>query len=108
MRLLRSETACWRFPVPGHTKGSVAYLYDRRCLVIGDSLAWDFDDEDLVAFKDYCWHSWPEHLKSLRRLLEFPFEWVFAGHGGSMGLPQAEMHARLAALIVRSRKNNPA
>jgi glyoxylase-like metal-dependent hydrolase (beta-lactamase superfamily II) len=95
-------------PVPGHTKGSVAYLYDQRCLFSGDSLAWDFDDDDLVAFKDYCWHSWPEQLKSLRRLLEFPFEWVFAGHGGSKGLPQAEMHARLTALIVRSTKNNPA
>ena len=95
-------------PVPGHTKGSVAYLYDQRCLFSGDSLAWDFDDDDLVAFKDYCWHSWPEQLKSLRGLLKFPFDWVLAGHGGSKGLTQAEMHARLAALIVRSRKNNPA
>jgi len=95
-------------PVPGHTKGSVAYLYDRRCLFTGDSLAWDFDDEDLVAFKAYCWHSWSEQLKSLRRLLDFPFEWVFAGHGSSMGLPQAEMHGRLAALLVRLTKNHPA
>ena len=88
-------------PVPGHTKGSVAYLYDGRCLFTGDSLAWDFDDEDLVAFKDYCWHSWPEQLKSLRRLMDFRFEWVFAGHGGSKGLSQAEMHARLAAFLGR-------
>ncbi len=95
-------------PVPGHTTGSVAYLYDRRCLFTGDSLAWDFDDEDLVAFKAYCWHSWSEQLKSLRRLLDFPFEWVFAGHGSSMGLPQAEMHGRLAALLVRLTKNHPA
>jgi glyoxylase-like metal-dependent hydrolase (beta-lactamase superfamily II) len=30
-------------PVPGHTKGSVAYLYDYRCLFTGDTLAWDFE-----------------------------------------------------------------
>src|SRR5262245_47273054 len=25
-------------PVPGHTEGSVVYLYDQRCLFTGDSL----------------------------------------------------------------------
>jgi glyoxylase-like metal-dependent hydrolase (beta-lactamase superfamily II) len=95
-------------PVPGHTKGSVAYLYDRRCLFSGDSLAWDFDEEALDAHEDYCWYSWPEQLKSLKRLLDYPFEWVLAGHGGSKALPAAEMHSRLAALIaLKSSKTSP-
>jgi glyoxylase-like metal-dependent hydrolase (beta-lactamase superfamily II) len=88
-------------PVPGHTKGSVAYLYDGRCLFTGDSLAWSFEADDLAAWRDYCWYSWSEQTKSLLRLLDYPFEWVFAGHGGSKGLPAAEMHARLSALVER-------
>ena len=90
-------------PVPGHTKGSVVYLY-KRCLFTGDSLAWDFETEDLDAHEDYCWYSWSEQLKSLNRLLDYPFEWVLAGHGGSKGLPASEMAARLDALLAQKTK----
>ena len=88
-------------PVPGHTEGSVVYLYDRRCLFTGDSLAWSFETDDLEAFREYCWWSWPEQLRSLGRLLDYRFEWVFAGHGGSHYLPSTEMNARLNALLER-------
>jgi len=88
-------------PVPGHTEGSVVYLHDRRCLFTGDSLAWSFERNDLAAFRDACWYSWPEQLRSLRRLLAYEFEWVLAGHGGSCHLPAEEMHARLAAMLER-------
>ncbi len=88
-------------PLPGHTEGSVVYLYDRRCLFTGDSLAWSFERNDLTAFRDACWYSWPEQLRSLRRLLEHDFEWVFAGHGGSRHLPVDDMRARLAILLER-------
>jgi glyoxylase-like metal-dependent hydrolase (beta-lactamase superfamily II) len=91
-------------PVPGHTEGSVVFLYDRRCLFTGDSLAWSFEDGDLAAYRDYCWWSWPEQLRSLAKLLDYPFEWVFAGHGGSRYLPPGEMHARLKALLERMAK----
>jgi glyoxylase-like metal-dependent hydrolase (beta-lactamase superfamily II) len=88
-------------PVPGHTKGSVVYLYEDRCLFTGDSLAWSFELDDLRAWRDYCWYSWPQQIKSLARLLDVSFSWVLAGHGGSKGLAPQEMHARLAALIER-------
>jgi glyoxylase-like metal-dependent hydrolase (beta-lactamase superfamily II) len=91
-------------PVPGHTEGSVVFLYDRRCLFTGDSLAWSFEHDDLEAYRDYCWWSWPEQLRSLAKLLDYPFEWVFAGHGGSRYLPSGEMHARLKALLERMAK----
>src|SRR5262249_40128296 len=91
-------------PVPGHTEGSVAYLYEGRCLFTGDSLAWNFERDDLEAYRDYCWWSWPEQLRSLRRLLAYPFEWVFAGHGGSHYLSADAMHARLAGLLDRMAK----
>jgi glyoxylase-like metal-dependent hydrolase (beta-lactamase superfamily II) len=88
-------------PVPGHTEGSVVYLYDQRCLFTGDSLAWSFERSDLVVFRDACWFSWSEQTRSLRRLLNYRLEWVFAGHGGSQRLPTDEMHARLTALLNR-------
>lgn len=88
-------------PVPGHTEGSVVYLYDRTCLFTGDTLAWSFERGDLAAYRDVCWWSWPEQRRSLQRLLDYPFQWVFAGHGGSMFLPAAVMHARLADLVER-------
>ena len=90
-------------PVPGHTRGSVAYLWDRHCLFTGDSLAWSFPQRDLNAFRTYCW-SWSTQRRSLRRLLDYPFDWVFAGHGGSRHLPTAEMRQRLAGLIERMGK----
>jgi len=86
---------------PGHTEGSVVYLYDRRCLFTGDSLAWNFETEDLEAFRRYCWWSWSEQRQSLKQLLNYRFEWVFAGHGGSRYVPSFEMHARLEALLER-------
>jgi glyoxylase-like metal-dependent hydrolase (beta-lactamase superfamily II) len=88
-------------PVPGHTKGSCVYLYDGRCLFTGDSLAWDADEKDLMAWRDVCWYSWPEQTKSLTRLLDYSFAHVFAGHGDSIALPREEMHARLKALVKR-------
>ena len=88
-------------PLPGHTKGSVAYLFDSHFLFTGDSLAWDFDENDLVAWEDVAWHSWDEQRRSLRRLLDHPFEWVFAGHGASHGASAEEMRARLEGLLER-------
>ena len=90
--------------VPGHTKGSVVYLYDGRAAFTGDSLAFSHRDGNLTAFRGACWYSWPEQIESLRRLLAYSFEWVFAGHGGSGHLPRIEMHTRLAALIERMAK----
>ena len=88
-------------PVPGHTEGSVVYLYDRRHLFTGDSLAWNFKRDDLIAFRDACWYSWPEQIESRRRLLDYSFESVFAGHGASQTRGAEEMHTRLAALLER-------
>jgi glyoxylase-like metal-dependent hydrolase (beta-lactamase superfamily II) len=50
-------------PVPGHTKGSVVYLWKDRCLFTGDSLSWSFAENDLEAFRDFCWYSWDEQRR---------------------------------------------
>lgn len=88
-------------PLPGHTRGSVAYLLEDSYLFTGDSLAWSRERRDLVAFRDACWYSWSEQKKSLAKLAAHRFEWVLAGHGGSVRLPPEEMRSRLAALVER-------
>ena len=68
-------------PVPGHTKGHTVLLYKNKFLFSGDHLAWSETRNHLVAFREVCWYSWPELLKSMRRLAEYEFEWVLPGHG---------------------------
>jgi glyoxylase-like metal-dependent hydrolase (beta-lactamase superfamily II) len=86
-------------PVPGHTAGSVVYLLENTFLFSGDSLAWSFSEQRLTAFRDACWHSWSEQVTSLERLLALDFEWVLAGHGGSVQLARDQMHRQLEALV---------
>jgi glyoxylase-like metal-dependent hydrolase (beta-lactamase superfamily II)/ferredoxin len=68
-------------PVPGHTRGHVVLLYNNKFLFTGDHLAWSDSRGGLVAFRDVTWYSWPEQTKSMKRLLDFDFEWVLPGHG---------------------------
>jgi glyoxylase-like metal-dependent hydrolase (beta-lactamase superfamily II) len=89
-------------PVPGHTRGSVVYLVDDRWLFTGDSLAWSYRREDLVAFRGACWYSWSELTTSLGRLAELAtFEWVLPGHGPRVHLDRADATRRLRALVAR-------
>jgi glyoxylase-like metal-dependent hydrolase (beta-lactamase superfamily II)/ferredoxin len=88
-------------PIPGHTAGSVAYLVADRFLFTGDSLNWDFETSALSAFKDYCWYSWEHQKRSLERLLQFQFEYVLAGHGGSISMPADEMRNALQSMLLR-------
>jgi glyoxylase-like metal-dependent hydrolase (beta-lactamase superfamily II)/ferredoxin len=90
--------------VPGHTRGSVAFLLDNCYLFTGDSLAWSHERQDLTAFRDACWYSWAEQTASLRRLAErHCFEWVLPGHGARATAPAQEMRSRLLALTERMR-----
>jgi glyoxylase-like metal-dependent hydrolase (beta-lactamase superfamily II)/ferredoxin len=69
-------------PTPGHTRGHAVLLYRDRYLFTGDHLAWSRRRGHLVAFRDANWHSWPETILSMERLLDYSFEWVLPGHGG--------------------------
>ncbi len=79
----------------------MVYLWRDTYLFSGDSLAWNLETQDLTAFRDACWYSWSELKRSLARLIEHRFEWIFPGHGHSVHLPAAEMNARLRALVNR-------
>jgi glyoxylase-like metal-dependent hydrolase (beta-lactamase superfamily II)/ferredoxin len=86
-------------PTPGHTKGHAVYLYKDKFLFTGDHLAWDEDDKQLYAFRNACWYSWREQIESMKRLLQYTFEWVLPGHGRPVHLPADEMHVQLEHCI---------
>ncbi len=86
-------------PVPGHTRGSCALLVDERYLFTGDHL-WAWEGR-LEMGRGVCWYSWPEQKRSLRKLLDFRFEWVLPGHGRSLHLPAPQMRAEIEALSLR-------
>jgi glyoxylase-like metal-dependent hydrolase (beta-lactamase superfamily II)/ferredoxin len=86
-------------PVPGHTRGSCALLADDIFLFSGDHL-WGSEGR-LEMGRGVCWYSWPEQKRSLRRLLDYRFEWVLPGHGRSLHLPAPKMRAELESLLRR-------
>jgi glyoxylase-like metal-dependent hydrolase (beta-lactamase superfamily II) len=86
-------------PVPGHTRGSCALLADDIFLFSGDHL-WGSEGR-LAMGRGVCWYSWPEQKRSLRRLLDYRFEWVLPGHGRSLHLPAPKMRAELESLLRR-------
>ncbi|RZM82718.1 MBL fold metallo-hydrolase [Leptolyngbya iicbica] len=68
-------------PVPGHTQGHTVLLYRDRFLFTGDHLAWSVRLQQLYAFRNYCWYSWAELVRSMEKLATYQFEWVLPGHG---------------------------
>ena len=87
-------------PTPGHTKGHAVFLYRDEFLFTGDHLAWDPDDERLIAFRGACWYSWAEQIKSMERLLDYRFEWVLPGHGRPIHLDAERMHGELERCVA--------
>ncbi len=89
-------------PTPGHTPGSACLLYRDTFLFTGDHLYWNPEAGRLSASKAMNWHSWPEQLRSLERLLDFEFRWVLPGHGASLRADSpGQMRAELERALVR-------
>ncbi|HYV24267.1 MAG TPA: MBL fold metallo-hydrolase [Pyrinomonadaceae bacterium] len=86
-------------PVPGHTRGHTVLLYRNKFLFTGDHLAWSPNRNSLIAFRNACWYSWTEQTRSMRRLLDYDFEWVLPGHGRIHHDSSANMRAQLERCI---------
>ena len=78
---VRLDDELLAIPVPGHTRGHTVLLYGETYLFTGDHLAWSPGRRGLYAFRDACWYSWEEQIRSMERLLDYRFEWVLPGHG---------------------------
>jgi len=94
-------------PTPGHTRGHAVLLYRDKFLFTGDHLAWSTRRGGLTAFRDACWYSWEEQIRSMERLLDFTFEWVLPGHGAwrhaeSPGAMRRELERCVAWMRLRS------
>jgi glyoxylase-like metal-dependent hydrolase (beta-lactamase superfamily II) len=87
-------------PVPGHTRGSVVFLYQQRFLFTGDHLWWSPNVNGLNASPRVCWYDWGQQVESMERLLDYEFEWVLPGHGWRYRAPSAAaMRVELQKLI---------
>jgi len=86
-------------PVPGHTRGHVVLLYRNKFLFTGDHLAWSDNRGGLIAFRSVAWYSWREQTNSMKRLLDFGFDWVLPGHGRRTHQPRDVMHQSLINCI---------
>ncbi len=92
-------------PVPGHTRGSVALLHRDEHLFSGDHVWYEGLLARLHAARSVCWYSWAEQTRSMERLAELSFEWVFPGHGRRWRAPSREaMRAEVRALAERMRR----
>lgn len=87
-------------PVSGHTKGHTVLLYDRQFLFTGDHLAWSDELHHLFAFPEVCWYSWPEQIKSMRKLAAYSFEWVLPGHGRRYHADKETMQQQMQQCIT--------
>lgn len=90
-------------PVPGHTAGSLCLLYRNRFLFTGDHLWWDPETRELASPRQLVWDA-EALFQSIEKLAQYSFEWVLAGHGGRVQLPQSEMQAVLRDLTERRRQ----
>lgn len=87
-------------PVPGHTRGHTVLLYDRQFLFTGDHLAWSDELQQLYAFREVCWYSWPELIQSMQKLTEYSFEWVLPGHGRRYHADRATMQQQMQQCLA--------
>jgi glyoxylase-like metal-dependent hydrolase (beta-lactamase superfamily II)/ferredoxin len=85
-------------PVPGHTPGSCALLYNDRFLFTGDHLWWDPHSQSLDAPQRLVWRS-RALIHSIRKLVDYRFEWVLAGHGDRVKLAAEDMRQHLCRLV---------
>lgn len=91
-------------PIPGHTRGSVAFVLEDRFLFSGDSLYWGRRRQDLAVHRAFTWYSLDVQLDSLERLAHTAgFSYVLAGHGDRYETTVTDMHDRLLALVARER-----
>jgi len=86
-------------PVPGHTRGSVCYLYQNKFLFTGDHLAFSMRLNHLYAFKNACWYDFEEQIKSMEKLLDYNFEYILPGHGAPFKANKEEMKKSLKLCI---------
>jgi glyoxylase-like metal-dependent hydrolase (beta-lactamase superfamily II) len=65
----------------------------------GDHLAWSPNRNSLTAFRGACWYSWSAQIRSMRKLLDYEFEWVLPGHGRIGRATKEQMNKHLQECV---------
>lgn len=90
-------------PQPGHSRGHTVLLYKGKYLFTGDHLAWSARLNQLHAFHNFCWDSWPRQIESMKVLAnytqDYAFEWVLPGHGRRFSGSKREMRQQMKNCI---------
>jgi glyoxylase-like metal-dependent hydrolase (beta-lactamase superfamily II)/ferredoxin len=95
---VEAEFVC--LPVPGHTAGSMALLYNNRFLFSGDHLWWDRDLQQLGTPERLVWNA-AQLERSVKKLRNYSFDWVLPGHGERVHLRPSDMQKAIDQLINR-------
>jgi glyoxylase-like metal-dependent hydrolase (beta-lactamase superfamily II) len=87
---------------PGHTPGCCSLLYrPDKTLFTGDHLAYSRRLDRLTIFRAYNWHSVPEQVASVAKLVDLEFLTVLPGHGRRWRCESAEQRrAALSELVA--------
>ena len=96
----------YAIPVPGHTAGSMALLYNEKFLFTGDHLWWNPQSQTVQAPTQRVWRA-NVLTASIRKLLDHRFEWVLAGHGDRVKLSHEAMRWQIKALLDRGHDGSP-
>ena len=86
-------------PTPGHTKGSVCYLYKNKFLFTGDHLCFSRNLGHLIGFKNHCWYSNEKLITSMEKLLNYDFSWILPEHGAPFFAEPSKMKVELKKCI---------
>ncbi|MGD1898348.1 MAG: MBL fold metallo-hydrolase [Phormidesmis sp.] len=90
-------------PQPGHSAGHTVLLYRGKYLFTGDHLAWSARLNQLYAFRNFCWDSWPRQIESMKALSgptnNYAFEWVLPGHGRRFSASPETMRQQMQQCI---------
>jgi glyoxylase-like metal-dependent hydrolase (beta-lactamase superfamily II) len=91
-------------PIPGHTKGHLAFHVDDRWLFAGDTLHWNHRREELDVTADYTFYSWDALADSIELLAQLQVEWVFPGHGMWHSMPHEAYTEEMTKLAPAMRQ----
>ena len=96
---IKIENDLIAIPTPGHTKGSVCYLYKNKFLFTGDHLCFSRNLNQLIGFKNHCWFSLKELIISMEKLLNYSFTWILPEHDSPFFAPPDQMKKELHKCI---------
>jgi len=74
---------------PGHTQGHMVMAWQGKYLFTGDHFAWLGSKNRFGSFRNACWFSWEEQIKSVGKMAVLTeIEWVLPGHGKRKIVPK--------------------